>query len=1050
MVAQNIRVTGVVVGQEDGEPVIGASIMVKGTTLGTITNYDGEFTLEADRNARLIVSYVGMVTQELPVQANMRISLQSDTQALDEVIVVAYGTQKKSSFTGSAAAIGSESFEKRPLTNISSALEGNAPGIQVTSAHGQPGESPEIRIRGFGSVNASNDPLYVLDGSVYNGDISDINPADIESMTILKDANSTALYGSSAGNGVVLITTKKGSGSGSGVNLSITQGWSKRAYSDYDRVDVWGYYPLQWEMMKNANITSGQDAATAAANASANIVSTLKYNPFAGIADGDVVGTDGRLNSNATKLKWGDDLDWQDAAYKTGYRQEYNLSYNTRTDNSDTYASIGYLNDEGYMLKTNYERYTGRINYNINPVDWFKAGVNVSVNRVISNQANADEDSSNSYNNLARFVRNMAPIYPIHKHDKETGAYLDANDNPTTNPSEYVYDYGGGRLSDSGRDGIAETEFNKRNLERNSQVARTYINIMPIEGLSIQANYGIENRDQRRKIYENPYVGDGTAGPGRLTYYSTRTQSQTFNQLISYDKSFGLHNFNILVGHENQSYKYEYLDGYKLQETVGGIYEFANFANTARLNSYTHQYTKEGYLGRINYDYADKYYASASFRRDGSSRFHKDNRWGTFYSVGASWRISQEDFMKEYSWLDNLKLRASYGETGNDALLDADEDPVYYPYQTLYKLGKKNGDEAGVYFTTIANPDLKWETQIAYDVAIEFGVLSKLRGTIEYFRKDAKDLLFFVAQPSSTGVTTIAQNVGKMINEGFELELYYNVFRTKDWSASIGLNATFLKNKMTDLPQSMKENGYVTGTKKWMEGKSMYEFWLRQWYGVNPATGDGLYYLDTEAYNDADGTITTGIRNSLVEIDGKQLTNNYVYAKYDFSGTSNPDVTGGFNFDVSYKRFNLSAIFSYQLGGKILDTSYAGLMSMSEYGVAKHTDLKDAWKKEGDITSVPRIDKNGTHATNIGQTVSTRWLTSSDYLNFRSLVVGYDLPKSILSKVSFKSARISLSAENLFMLKARQGLNPMANFKGLTYNEYMPSRNYSIGLNVSF
>jgi len=1049
IVAQNIRVTGVVVGQEDGEPVIGASIMAKGTTQGTVTNYDGEFTLEVDRNARLIVSYVGMVSQELPVQANMRIALLSDTQALDEVIVVAYGTQKKSSFTGSAAAIGSESFEKRPLTNISSALEGNAPGIQVTSAHGQPGESASIRIRGFGSVNASNDPLYVVDGVVYHGEISDINPADIESMTILKDGNSTALYGSSAGNGVVLISTKKGTVNGSTVNLSISQGWSKKAYNDYSRVNVWDYYPAQWEMLKNSYITTGTGAEEAAAKASANIASTLKYNPFSGISDGEVVGTDGKLNSNATTLKWGDDLDWEDAAYKTGYRQEYNLSYGTKTDHSDTYASIGYLSDDGYMLKTDFERYSARMNYNINPVNWFKGGVNVGVTRSLSNVGNSYEDASSSYNNLARFVRNMAPIYPIHKHDKETGAYLDADGNATTDPSKYVYDYDGGRLSDSGRDGIAETELNIRKRERNSQTARTYITIMPLEGLSIQANYGMENLDEKRKVYENPYVGDGTAGPGRLTMEKRSTLTQTFNQLVTYDKSFGLHSFNVLVGHENQSYKYEYMEGYKLEETINGLYEFTNFNTTSRLTSYTYEYNKEGYLGRINYDYADKYYASASFRRDGSSRFHKDNRWGNFYSVGGSWRISQEDFMASYTWIDNLKLRASYGETGNDGILDSDENPSYYPYQTLYTLGKKNGSEAGAYFSTISNADLKWETQVSYDVALEFGLFGKLSGTIEYFNKSSKDLLFNVAQPTSTGVESINQNIGKMTNKGFEIDLHYNILRSKDWSLSAGANATFLTNKITKLPVSM-QSGYVTGSKKWVEGKSMYEFWLRQWYGVDPATGDGLYYLDTDAYNEADGTLNSSVQKTIVEIDGKKLTNSYTYAKYDFSGNSIPNVMGGFNFDVSYKRFSFSAVFSYQLGGKILDSTYASLMSMSSYGQAMSSDALKAWKKEGDITDVPRLDNNSTHATNIGQTYSTRWLVSSDYLNLRSVVLGYDLPKNVLSRVSVKSARVNFSAENLFMLKARQGLNPMANFKGISYNEYLPSRNFTIGLNVSF
>lgn len=1052
--AQVSKVTGKVISEEDNEPVIGASVLVKGTTIGTITDAGGRYMITnvPAGSKTLVISYVGMESQEVSIKEGEQvIVLKSDAELIDEVVVVAYGTQKKSSFTGAASTVGTQTIEKRALTNVTAALEGNASGVQVTAATGQPGESASIRIRGFGSVNASNTPLYVVDGTIYNGSIGDINPADIESMTILKDAASTSLYGSSAGNGVILITTKKGKGSsGTGVNLTINQGWSNRAYSDYAKVGIREYYPLQWQMLKNSYISSGKTAAEAASLASAEIGSTLKYNPFTGIADNEIVGTDGLLNPAANSLKWGDDLDWEDAAFKTGYRQEYNLSYNTKTDKSDTYASIGYLNDNGYMLKTDFERYSGRLNYNIYPVKWFKTGLNVGVTRTLSNYSTSDSGSSSSYSNLTRYIRTMAPIYPVHKHDLQTGAYLDAKGEPTTNPDEYVYDYEGTRLSNNGRDAIAETEFNTRELVRMNQTGHTYLTITPLENLDLTANYSINNIDYRRKVYENPNVGDGTAGPGRLNQTSTRSLTQTFNQLITYNRSFGDHNFDVLLGHENYSYKYEYLYAMKTQETVGGIYEFGNFVNISSLSSYTDTYKKEGYFGRINYDYANKYYVSGSYRHDGSSRFGKDNRWGDFWSFGASWRISEEAFMKDVKWVNNLKLRASYGETGNDAILDADNDPDYYPYQTLYGLGYKNGSEAGAYFTVIANPDLKWETQVSKDIAIEFGLFNRLSGTIEYFSKDSKDLLFDVSQPTSVGVPSIIQNIGKVTNSGVEIDLSYNVFKNKDWNVAVGANATFIKNKITNLPATMKENGYISGSKKWMEGKSIYEFWLRQWYGVNPENGDGLYLLDTDAYNKADGTLTEAVEKTIVEKDGKQLTNSYSYAKYDFSNRSIPKVYGGFNLNVGYKNFDLSATFSYQLGGKMLDTNYATMMSMTEFGYAVSPDLLNAWQKPGDITDVPRLDNNTNHTTSVGQSYSTRWLTSSNALNLRSVTIGYEVPKSLLGKIMLKSARLNLTAENLFMLKARQGLNPMANYTGVTYNEYMPSRNFTIGLNVSF
>lgn len=1053
--AQVSKVTGVVVSAEDGEPVIGASVLVVGTNLGTITDIDGKYEIAnvpADAK-HLRISYVGMETQQVSIKPGMiRTELRSDTEVIDEVVVVAYGTAKKSSFTGSASVVGAKNIEKRAITNATSALEGNTSGVQVTSALGQPGESASVRIRGFGSVNASNAPLYVVDGAVYNGDISNINPSDIESMTVLKDAASTSLYGSSAGNGVILITTKKGSNTsgGTGITLNISQGWSSRAYDDYARVGVYDYYPLQWQMLKNSRISSGDTAEEAALYASENIIDELKYNPFVGVADTEIVGTDGRLNPAANALKWGDDLDWEDAAYSTGYRQEYNVSYNSSNEKSDSYASVGYLKDNGYMLKTDFERYSGRVNYNVYPVKWFKSGVNLGLVRTNSNYSTSTSDNSSGYSNLSRFIRTMAPIYPVHKHDLETGEYLDAENNSTTDPSQYTYDYEGARISSNGRDAIAETLWNEREISNMNTTARVYATIMPIEGLSLTVNYALENTDLRRKVYENPLVGDGTSGPGRLNLLTTRTLTQTFNQLINYNKSFGNHTFDILLGHENYEYKYEYEYAMKIGEVISGIYDFENFTSINELSSYTNRYRKEGYFGRLNYDYADKYYASISYRHDGSSRFSKDNRWGNFWSFGASWRISEEDFMKDISWLSNLKLRASYGQTGNDAILDADDDASYYPYQLLYTLGVNNASEAGIYLSSLVDTNLKWETQVSADVAIEFGLFdNRLTGSLEYFTKQSKDLLFDTSIPLSNGVSSIVQNIGKVKNNGVEFDLNYQLLRRNDWTFSIGVNGTHIKNKVTQLPAG-NENGIVTGSKKYMVGHSIYEFWLRQWYGVNPENGDGLYYLDTDAYNEADGTLSESVKSTLVTIDGKQLTNSYRYAKYDYSGSAIPKLYGGFNFNLGYKDFEFSAVFSYSLGGKVLDLTYANLMATDEFGYAMSEDVKKAWQKPGDITDVPRLDANSTHATSIGQSYSTRWLTNANYLNLRTVTLSYNLPAKWLHHVMVKNARLSVSAENLFMIKARQGLNPQANYAGVSYNEYMPARNITLGLNVSF
>lgn len=1052
-----ITVSGVVISAEDNEPVIGAAVVVKGTQNGISTDIDGNFTLNnVPKNAVLVVSFVGMQTQEVPVSKAKRIILSSDDQLLDEVMVVAYGTAKKSSFTGSASVVDAKKMEKRVISNAMNALEGNTSGVQVTSASGQPGSGATIRVRGFGSVNASSAPLYVVDGAVYNGEISDINPADIESMTILKDAASTSLYGSSAGNGVVLITTKAGKGNNgtTGINLSVQQGWSNRAYDDYARLGVDDYMTVSWEKIKNMRIGLGDDPATAAQYASNNLMTLLaskgseeRYNPYKGVAANQIVDVNGKLN-RGQGLKYADDLDWDKEAYGTGHRQEYTLSYSTKTDKSDTYASIGYLNEKGYMVNTDFERFSGRLNYNVQPLKWLKTGLNLGLTRSLSSYSSATSGSSSSYANISYFTRIIAPYWPVHAHDA-SGAYLNSDGKPTTRPSEYEYDYGNRLIGTYvGRDGLVEQLWNSRAYDRMTESAKTYVTINPIEGLSITANYSFNNEDYRSKRYENPYVGDGTAGPARLAIASYRTRTQTFNQIIQYNKMIGKNNFDITAGHESFQYMYEYFYSMKTGETIHGINDFENFVNISSLSSYTNEYKKEGWLARANYDWDNKYYASFSFRHDGSSRFSKDNRWGDFWSAGLSWRLTQEEWMKDISWIDNLKIRASYGETGND------NTSSYYPYQTLYGLGYTNGIEAGAYFTEIANPNLKWETQVSSDLGLEFTLFhQKLSGSIEYFKKDSKDLLFDVAQPYSQGISSIVQNIGKVSNQGVEINLDWRAFSNRDWTVTVGANATFIKNKMTKLPADMAK-GYVSGSKKWMEGKSIYEFWLYQWEGVDPQTGYGYYQINEETdpqTGDYTGKKVEVPASNLITVDGKQYTTSYTYAKKDYSGRSIPTMYGGFNINASWKNISLAAVFSYQLGGKVLDTTYADLMNNSTgYGNAMAKDLLKSWMKPGDKSDIPMLSADGTYNTNMNQSYSTRWLTSSDYLNLRSINLSYELPKSILSKVQIKSARVSAACENVFMIKARQGLNPMANFTGLTYNEYMPSRNFTLGLNVSF
>lgn len=999
--------------EDDGEPVIGASVMIKGTTVGTVTDVDGRFTVEAPNGATLVISYVGMKSLEVRPQDNKPLHLTMST-------------------TGSATAVGAQVLEKRILTNVTSALEGSVSGLQVTSGMGQPGSTPAFRIRGFGSINSSTQPLIVLDGAVFDGDFADINPNDIESMTVLKDAASTSLYGASAGNGVILVTSKKGKGdSGThSVNLSISQGFSQRGIPEYDRLDVFQYYPAQWQMMRNNYQYGSSKLSVLEANqkASDEIAAKLVYNPFKGIDPKEIMGVNGLLNPNATELLYADDLDWEKELFGTGYFQDYNLSFASKSDKSDAFASVNYQDNKGYALCTGMERFTGRVNYNIYPVKWFKSGLNISAAHSISENSVADNiDNSSAYNNLFQYSRVMAPIYPIHQHDMATGEYiLDAN-------GQKIYDYESKRLTFPGRDALVETLWNERGYERDQYNGRAFAEFTLLNGLKLNLSANLEGRNRRYRTYENTLVGDGK-GSGRMDIEHRRYRTNQFNQLLTYQTAFGNHHLDLLAGHESYAYRYEYLSGFRQGETISGLHEFGNFVTINSLSSFTDNYRKEGFLFRANYDLDDRYYASLSFRHDGSSRFYKDNRWGNFWSAGLSWRLDQEDFLKGVDWVDNLKLRASYGETGNDKLLDSNSYDIYYAWQTLFNL-TSSANESGVYFDSYGNKDLQWETVVSSDAAVEFGLFGRLSGSIEYYNRYSRSLLFSVPTATSTGVADIYKNMGRIDNYGLEINLEGDVYKDTNWTVSIGANASTITNRIKSLPEGTPT--IVSGTKRYEVGYSRYDFWLRQYVGVDPETGNALYLFDAENQI-ADVTV--------FERDGQQVTTTLNKALYAYSGSTIPKVYGGFHTTVAFKNLELSAIFSYQIGGKLLDYGYLDLMGNS-YGYAMHKDVLKAWKQPGDITNVPRLDES--RSTDFDG-VSTRWLTSSDYLNVKSLTLAFAFPRSLIRPLGFKSFRLSLSAENLWQFNARKGLNAAAEFNGIVYNSYLPARTLTAGLTLAF
>ncbi len=605
---------------DQGKGIGNVSIVAKGTLIGGTTRADGTYTLALPAGSRAIVfSYVGMADQELTVGSSNTINVTMLTldKAMKEVIVVGYGTVKKGDYTGSANQTSYEDFKNRPIINPLNALVATGPGVQTTAANGAPGSSPGIRIRGFGSVGAGSNPLIVVDGVAYDGGMANINTEDIETVTALKDASTVALWGSRASNGVILITTKKGKKNRNNVSFKVLQGWSNRGLPEYERVNAFQYYPLMWEALKNSLIySSGQTPAVAAQNATNQIKTQLGYNPF-NVVNTDIVRTDGSLNPNA-QLLWGDDLDWTKDLVRQGSRQEYNVTYSGGNEKSDYFGSFGYVNEKGFIIRSDWRRFAGRLNLNTQPLKWFKTGLNVSA--AVNNSNQASDGSNTGFVNPFFFTRTIGPIYPVYAHDPATGAYL------LNAQGQRFYDYGNmGSLgipnraagAYPGRHAIEETKLNQSSFKRNTLSGRGYASLIFTQWLKLTSNISIDITDFNSSTYENTRVGDG-APAGRASKNNQKTTSYTFNQLLDFEKKFGDHHITALIGHENYDYNFNLLSGQKQGQVLEGGVELPNFSTINSLNSRVDNYRIESYLSRLTYDFQGKYFQSANLRRDGN------------------------------------------------------------------------------------------------------------------------------------------------------------------------------------------------------------------------------------------------------------------------------------------------------------------------------------------------------------------------------------------------------------------------------------------------
>jgi len=1039
--AQDRTISGTVTSSEDGLPLPGVSVKALGSTSVTVSNSNGKYSIRiTSSTTSLQFSYLGFVTKTVNISSNntINVGLASDSQSLSDVVVVAYGTQKKEAITGSVSGLDAKALQNRTVTNPVAALQGAAPGINVGASNGQPGATPSIRIRGFGSFSASNTPLYVVDGSVYDGSIGDINQNDIESISVLKDASSSALYGSRGANGVIIITTKRGKSAQPSINASVIQGFSERGIPEYDRVNAYEYYPLVWQGIKNNlmyNATPALSEAAASTRASQDVFTNLVYNPF-NVPGNQIVGTDGKINPNASLLY--DNFDWYDAISRQGKRTDANLNFSGRTEKSDFFVSMGYLNDQGFNIKSDFQRFNARINVNSQIKSWLKTGLNIAGSTTTANTANDSfTGNASSFVNAFSFTRGIGPIYPVRA--------FDAAGKPIMNTltGEQWYDYGNhpGAVArpqgaSPGRHVVYETLLNEY-LTRRSQVsARTYLEIKFLKDFTFVPTFSVDLRNNNGSTYQNPTVGDGVTQNGTKSQNNNTIRSYTFNQILNYNKTFGDHTISALVGHENYDYNYRTFNAARAGLILQGNTEFANFVTASSSGGLADNDRIESYFSKASYNYKEKYFFDASLRRDGSSRFSPDSRWGTFYSLGASWSINK-DFLTNVNWIDDLRLKASYGQVGNNAILNSNNNSEYYADRAFYDLGWNNGSEPGALLLSAANPLLRWESQNTFNTGVNFSFFKRrLYGEVEFFRKNVNNLLLSVPQPVSDPVRSINQNVGAMYNQGVEISLGGDIVRVKDFSWNLLTNWTFLKNKVTKLPA--ESPFIVSGTKRREVGYDYYQFWLRQYAGVDPSDGAALYIPDP--------TQTIAAANKRI-INGVEYTTNQSNAVFDRSGSAIPDLTGSFTNTFSYKNLSLSVLINYQIGGKFFDSNYQGLMTTGSYGSALHKDLLGAWTQSNTSSNIPRADYG--NSTNINAT-STRWLISASYLAIRNVNLSYSLPQNWLRKIDVANARVFATGENLHLFSKRKGLNPSESFDGTNNTVYPQARILSVGLNASF
>ena len=989
--AQTREVTGTVISSEDAMPVIGASVVVKGTTTGTVTDYDGKFTLNVPTSVKtLLISYIGMETQEVAITQNMKVSLSSDTQTLEEVVVTGYGVMKKAAFTGAAQVVGSDNLTKRTDANFMKSLEGSVAGLQISSFTGQPGAFAATTIRGKGSVNSGTEPLYVIDGiAIYSdkmgvnsttgsGDMAaspmaNINPNDIESITVLKDATATAIYGARAANGVIVVTTKKGASGKARFNFNAKAGTSFVANlnNDYRTVNLDRYKEIWKEGLVNAGYAANTTEASDVLNS--------YVNDWYGVdLAGDV-----------------QNVDWLDAVISNGATQDYNLSVQGGNESMRYYISGGYFENKGVLIGTGMKRYSGRLSLDGNSD---RLGYGLSVNGALSDIDNSMTESQ--YINPIVAVYDLRPFQQIYNQD---GTYnMDAYYNPIA-------------LND-------EERGDKRNQKQTTVVVNPYFTYKLAEGLTWKTNAGLSLIDLGESFYSskyNPQYSDsGMLGERNMERATTYSITNTVNYIKSFNE---IHNINVLLGQEAQKVAFSRVYASASGYPSDSVFELDNASTPVSAGSMTKASTLSSFFMNAEYNYNNKYYGSASFRYDGSSRFGANNKWAPFWSVGAKYRISEEAFMEETKdWLSDLTVRGSYGTVGN-------QDIGYYAAMGLYTYGYSYNSKPGAVPTQIANPDLKWETVAKADLGLHAVLFDRFTVEMDYYNQRTKDMIFDVPLSYTSGFESVLKNIGEMENQGFEFLINSNVMKTKDFRWDVNLTGTFNRNKIIKLATDKPIENTTTIRKV---GEAYNTFYMAEYAGVDPETGSPLWYKGKE---------------------GKETTSNINEAGQRIVGSADPKFYGGIGMNFKYKNFDLSADVSYTLGNKVYNSGFSYGMQVGHYflGPVSNYVYENRWQKPGDITNVPKFEAGNSSSAEAN---STRFLMDGSYLRMKSVVLGYTLPSKLLAKAGISNLRVYASADNLFTITSSDyiGFDPQTRPTGFQSWSYPVPTNIMFGLNLGF